>query len=97
MADIEKLETYWRGIGSTFDNFKVKILAGYTPFKQLEGDEKVEAVVLLEFPSTNLAEQWYNSPAYAEIRKLRFEAAEYTAILADSGVVPLEQRMLNLR
>jgi len=47
-----------------------KSVAAYAPFEQLEGDA-VDGAAVVEFPFMELAEAWYNSPAYRAIRHHR--------------------------
>lgn len=41
----------------------------------LEGEDSNRRIVLIEFPSLQKAQDWYNSPQYREIKKLRAGAA----------------------
>jgi uncharacterized protein (DUF1330 family) len=41
----------------------------------LEGEERNERVVLIEFPSLQKATEWYNSKEYRQIKALRAGAA----------------------
>jgi uncharacterized protein (DUF1330 family) len=90
--DREELETYWRSIGSTLKGYEAKNIAAYTKFEVLEGDP-VRGVAVVEFPSMEIARQWYDSPSYAEIRKHRQNGAKYTGLLVEGGATPLEDRM----
>jgi hypothetical protein len=56
---------------------------GYTPFEQLEGDA-VDGAAVIEFPSMELAKDWYNSPAYRAIMHHRQQGARYIGPL-DGG------------
>jgi uncharacterized protein (DUF1330 family) len=40
----------------------------------IEGSPPPQVLVIVEFPSMNIAKQWYASPAYAEALKLRANA-----------------------
>lgn len=60
----------------------MKILAAYGRQEVLEGP-KMEGVVIVEFPSTEEAEAWYESPAYREARGHRFRGADYRAVLVE--------------
>lgn len=42
------------------------------------------AVVLMEFPSREAADQWYNSAAYTALRALRIKSAISDIVLIDS-------------
>lgn len=65
----------------------------YSKFKALEGDKKVEGVVLAEFPTWEEAEAWYDSPGYSAIRHHRMSGAKYVGLLVDGGVAPDSERM----
>ena len=47
VSDRAQLEKYWASIGPTLDGRPIKVLAGYTPFEVLEGDN-VEGVFVAE-------------------------------------------------
>ena len=48
---------------------------------QLEGQAQGERNVVVEFPSREIAEAWYNSEEYRPLRELRMKAAPGRAIL----------------
>ena len=52
------------------------MLAAYGPQQTLEG-EAPEGVVIVEFPTTEAARAWYDSPAYQAAREHRLKGAEY--------------------
>ncbi len=58
----------------------IKPLAFYGAIETLEGPEAAGAVII-EFPTMEDARAWYNSPAYQEARKLRFQGADYRVFL----------------
>jgi uncharacterized protein (DUF1330 family) len=37
--------------------------------------------VILEFPSTEAAKAWYDSPAYRQVREHRFKGSPYRVVL----------------
>ena len=72
-------------------------LAAYRPtprvvtenVQNVEGDWSPGRVVMLEFASREDALGWYNSPEYAEVRKLRFAAStNNVGILVDAFQMP---------
>jgi hypothetical protein len=67
--------------------------APYTRFEQLEGEDKVEGVAVVEFPSFERAKEWYNSRAYRDIRRYRTQGAKYIGVIAEGGALPPDQRM----
>ena len=43
----------------------------------------MEGAVILRFPDMAAARAWYESPAYQEARKTRFQSADYRVFLVD--------------
>lgn len=55
----------------------------------MEGSpEKV--IVILQFPSADVARQWYDSPEYREVKHLRTSTTEGWLLIADEFVEPGE-------
>jgi uncharacterized protein (DUF1330 family) len=55
----------------------------------LEGEWKMNFPVVIEFENKQAALNWYQSPEYAEIKKLRIEGATGNGILIDGDVYPM--------
>lgn len=53
----------------------------------LEGDWEPARLVIAEFPSSEVARQWYGSPEYAEARAAREGAGAWRMVLVE-GVEP---------
>ena len=51
--------------------------------RTLEGDWKPSRVVVLEFPSYEAAERFYDSPEYKPVLEMRLKAGKSKAILVD--------------
>jgi uncharacterized protein (DUF1330 family) len=94
VSDRAQLEKYWSSIGPTLEGQPIKILAGYTPYEVLEG-ENVLGVFVCEWPSMEAAKGWYDSPGYKAIRHLRQDNAKYTGVLVEPGLAPAEARLRN--
>jgi uncharacterized protein (DUF1330 family) len=94
VSDRAKLEKYWASIGPTLEGQPIKVLAGYTPYELLEG-ENVLGVFVCEWPSMEAAKAWYDSPGYEAIRHLRMDNAKYTGVLVDAGLAPQQERLRN--
>jgi uncharacterized protein (DUF1330 family) len=94
VSDRAQLEKYWTSIGPTLEGQPIKMLAGYTPFEVLEGDN-VLGVFVGEWPSMEAAKAWYDSPGYKAIRHLRMDSAKYTGVLLASGFAPTQERLRN--
>ena len=82
MLDAAEMAIYHEAIKATFAGHEVKVLANYGKQEVLEG-EPTEGVVIAEFPTFAAAKAWYDSPAYAEVRKHRFAGAIYRGILVE--------------
>jgi len=97
VSDRNRLEDYWAHAAATFDGFDAKPLVTYAPFEVLEGDSDAKGIVLLEFPSMDVARRWYCSDAYQEVRQRRLGAAEFELILVDGELKPAGERMPDIR
>ncbi len=62
--------------------FTMKPLCVYGPMETIEG-EPADGIVVLEFPSLEDAQAWYNSPAYQEAAKHRQAAADYRGFIVE--------------
>jgi uncharacterized protein (DUF1330 family) len=84
------LERYWQ-VARYPEN--IDVLAAYAPFEVLDADqhERVEGVVIAEFPPFEQTVAWFNGDAYVQARKNR-EGNEYLGMLVDSGVAPISKR-----
>ena len=49
----------------------------------VEGDPGLRSVVLMEFPDTDSARAWYESPAYQPLKAIRHRALRNNAVLID--------------
>ena len=97
IVDQEELNTYWQRVNGTLAGHPARVLMDHSRFLILEGQGPVEGVTLYEFPSRGAARNWYDSPAYQEVRQHRKKGAKYLVILTEGGVAPPEQRMPHSR
>ena len=74
-------------MAQTFAGTGATPLAVYTPFKQIEGQDPVQGMVVIEFPDTVTAERWYSGPGYQAAKKYREGAADIDLIFVEGGVV----------
>jgi uncharacterized protein (DUF1330 family) len=83
------LERYWQ-VARYPEN--IDVLAGYAPFEVLDADqaERVEGVVLAEFPPFEQTVEWFNGDPYVQARKNR-EGNEYLGMLVDSKVTSISK------
>jgi uncharacterized protein (DUF1330 family) len=80
--DQGELDTYQAHVAATLAGHPVRVLAAYGPQQVLEGDAP-EGVVIVEFPTTDAARAWYDSPAYQSVAQHRFKGARYRAVLVE--------------
>ncbi|MDB5582454.1 MAG: hypothetical protein JWR80_7630 [Bradyrhizobium sp.] len=92
ISDREAIEKYWSQVGTTYTG-KGKVLAAYTPFEILEGDDvPVWGVVAFEWPTMEDAREWYFGEGYQAVKKFREGAQDNICILVEGGWVPAEER-----
>lgn len=91
------LEDYWENARPSFEGTGATPLAAYTKFEVLEGEGPVEGIVLFEFPSMEIARQWYHGNRYQDVKRKRDGAAEFHLILVDGGWVSSDDRMPGTR
>ena len=82
---------YCHAVKETLEGTDAKIHVAYTRFDVLEGDKEVQGVVLIEFPTYEIATAWYESPQYVAVRGHRIRNS-YTGLLVDGGITPLMER-----
>jgi uncharacterized protein (DUF1330 family) len=80
--DQSELNIYPSKVRETFEGLPIKVLAAYGPQQVLEGPAP-EGVVIVEFPTTTAAHEWYDGPAYQAIVQQRFKGASYRAVLVE--------------
>jgi uncharacterized protein (DUF1330 family) len=90
------LERYWQVAPAVYPE-NVDVLVGYAPFEVLDADqdERVEGVVIAEFPPFEAVE-WFNGDAYVQARKDRTNGNEYLSMVVDSGVAPISKRSADM-
>ena len=80
LRDPVEFGAYGEKAGGTLAGHTAKPLAFYGAHETLEG-APIEGAVIVEFPDMDAARAWYNSPAYQDARKHRFQGADYRVVL----------------
>lgn len=80
--DQHELDIYVKEAGATGAGHPIKVLAFYGRHEDLEGSP-TEGTVIVEFPTTEAAKAWYQSPAYQKAREHRFKGAKYRVTLVE--------------
>ncbi len=68
-------EEYKKLTLATVEAFGGRFVVRGSQTESLEGDWNPERLVILEFPSVEVAKEWWNSPQYSFAKKIRHEAA----------------------
>ena len=80
VADIEitdpgEYQRYAQQTAATIEPYGGKFLVRGGNSETLEGDWKTERLVIIEFPSVEQAQKWYDSPEYSVIKGIRHRSA----------------------
>ena len=88
IGDIEVTEPaafqeYRNRVGATIEQYGGKFVIRGGRVNPKEGDWKPRLLVMLEFPSLEQAERWYNSAEYKPLIAMREKAASTQLIIAE--------------
>ena len=78
--DAAAMQTYAAKAGGSLAGHTGKPLAYYGAIETLEGPE-TQGSVIIEFPTMDEARAWYDSPAYQEARRDRFQGGDYRVFI----------------
>lgn len=76
VTDPERYATYRAGVAPVVEQYGGRFLVRGGAIHKLEGSLELDRFVILEFPSVDAAKQFYASPEYAPLLKLREQAAQ---------------------
>jgi uncharacterized protein (DUF1330 family) len=83
VSDQSQLDAYMAAVGPTLAGHEFKVLALTTTAQAVEGTPPGERLVIMEFADEAALRAWYDSPAYAEVKKFRLAAGEGFALIAE--------------
>ena len=78
--DAAVMAEYSKLAGPSLGGLEMKPLVVYGAIETLEGPE-AQGCVMIEFPAMAEARAWYESDAYQEARRLRFQGADYRVFI----------------
>lgn len=81
--DQAKYEEYKRLTPISLAKYQGKFIVRGGKTESLEGGWNPQRFVVLEFPSANLAKQWWSSEEYAPARAIRYATAKSKMILVE--------------
>ena len=85
VTDPDTYARYAAGVPGTVAAYGGRYLIRGVSGEVFEGDWTPKRLVLLEFESMERAKAWYNSPEYADLKKLRQSASKGNLIFADGA------------
>lgn len=83
ITDPEKYKEYGRLAGPVLVKFGGKVLARGGERTVMEGSLNHARVVIVEFPSVEVARNFYNSPEYGAARAAREGAADFNMMITE--------------
>ena len=84
VTDRSKFVVYAKGVQDTVKKYKGKYLCKWGIPETMEGEWDARRIVIIEFPSSALAKQWWDSEEYRPLKTLRLEASNARIILVDN-------------
>ena len=85
-SDPARMMEYRRLAQGAVEKFGGRYLVRGAPYTTLEGDWQPERLVVLEFPSMEIARQFYDSPEYGAARAVREGVSDFDMLLAEAYV-----------
>ena len=84
VTDPERFAAYGKAVAQLIPQFGGKYLARGKVAAVLEGDfDTSEGTLIAEYPSVEKIKEFWNSPEYSEVRKLRENAGDTQVIIID--------------
>ena len=83
VTDPEGMKPYSARVASTFEPFGGRYIVRGGTIATLEGKGPQNRVVVIEFDSMEKARAWYDSPAYAQLKPIRFRSARSNVYLVE--------------
>jgi len=80
IIDPEEMKLYGEKVRPTLAGHAVKPLAVYGKVRSADG-KPVDGAVIMEFPTFEEAEAWYDSSAYQEVVQHRFKGGDYQTFI----------------
>jgi uncharacterized protein (DUF1330 family) len=80
IKDPVRFKGYKRMVMPSMEKYGGRFVARSGPIQVLEGEWR-ERLIIAEFPSMELAQQWWGSPEYAEPKALRQATADSELVI----------------
>jgi len=83
VMDPAAFQEYRSRVGATVEQYGGKFVVRGGKVNPKEGDWQPRHLLMLEFPSLEQAERWYNSPEYRPLIAIRGRAARTHLLIAE--------------
>ena len=83
ITDLDRYPEYASRVPQTIERHGGRYLARGGKVEVLEGDWEPQRLVILEFESMERFRQFYDSPDYASLKRLRHEAADTQVVVVE--------------
>jgi uncharacterized protein (DUF1330 family) len=83
LTDPAAFQEYRNRVGATVEQYGGRFVVRGGKVDPKEGDWQPHLLVMLEFPTLEQAERWYNSPEYKPLIAMREKAARTQLIIAE--------------
>ncbi len=80
-TDLERAAAYAKMSGPSVERHGGRFLARGGTVRVLEGEWEPKRLVVIEFPSIDAAEAWFDSPDYREARAMREDAGIWRMVV----------------
>ena len=80
LKSLGEIEAYGKKARASMAGHDVKALAAYGKIRSTDGP-RTDGAVILQFPTFEAAEAWYDSPAYQDAVVHRFAGADYRTFI----------------
>lgn len=89
ITDVDRfMNEYLPGAAETIAAHDGTVLVGSTDPDVIEGDWNHTLTVLVEFPSVDVAHDWYNDEDYQKIMQVRHDTCEHTDLVIAPSFSP---------
>ena len=83
VTDAALMDEYRKHVADTFTKYGGRFLVRGGAHRVVEGDWKPNRLVLLEFPSMDHAQRWYDSEEYREPKAMRLKAGTANLVMVE--------------
>lgn len=83
VTDPETMKKYAAGVQATLEKYNARALVRGGAFEVIEGGYTPKRMVVLQFADKAAFRRWYDSPEYAELKRMRLGSSKSNAVLVE--------------